>query len=221
MEEWRAEPRAPQAPAAWDQNEALRSTRKRTSLGLLKVANHRHFAFFESRHLVFIRTCLTTHWHENQADYTEAPALLWCEVFTAVELDEIAQVSLKLLAHHGKPGRAAANHIMWKILANLATDPDYYDISHKVVRMVKDARKDIDRPPQFASEDLEVWRWSCYTRVRQMDTNFSPDAAPTSERIVALRQPIAYDLSRPPAQPPRCWGPEWLEILEQQGVEYE
>ena len=137
---------------AWEPADHERNKRTRTTLGLLKVLGHVHFAHYEHRHLVYIREILTTHWWQMQGGTDDATDFMWQEVFGALELDLQTQVALRLLAQHGLPGRAAANRIMWETLANLATDPEHFGVSHKAYAMVNLSRRAIDRPPEWAHE---------------------------------------------------------------------
>ena len=175
--------------------------RNLTTLGALKAINHWAFPWYERKHLLFIRKCLTEDWALIQGGSGEETKRLWALIFKALELDQKACGGIMLLAHSGEAGRAEANEVLWELLSYWGLKPEYEDLSHKASNLVGLHRRNIDRPP-WAHQDMRWWRWACYYVPRQ--PRWGPLAAPRGED----RAPrVNTGTGGQPLEPPDCWAP--------------
>ena len=157
----------------------------------------RLFKYWEWRYLKFIHTTLTEHWHLVQGDWPESK-LMWKKMFEVLELDDKAIKDIMLLAHSEQVGRAEANEILWRLLTGEALNPDYKDLSHLVTKLCKEAKKNIDGPPNWHHHN-EWWSWEKYIVVR--NRQFDPVRCPREgDKFVVITGEGGE-----PLEPPRCW----------------
>ena len=85
-------------------------------------------------------------------------AIAWYDVLEDdLNLNKAACQSLFLLAQQGPPGQVEANRILWNFLCRSVRDaPAYYDNSSMMISQVRNARRNIDRPPE-SHKDWKAW----------------------------------------------------------------
>ena len=170
----------------------------------MQFHNNPFWRYWEWQHRWFLRMLCTEKWHLMQGGHDGAASKLWCDCMDAMELDRKARLDLFLLASDGLVGRCEANRIMWELLARLAPQRPYADLSHKVTSMVTNARFKFDRPPK-GHVDLNDWFATRYTDERLTDP-WNPRNCPQ-----ALKDPAHgnyYCNPGPgdePLPPPNCW----------------
>ena len=169
------------------------------TLGLLNESDDPHFLYWEFEFLRWVRGALTRDWPVVQGGKGLEGTRKWFEVLMVLELDEIAQMDLMCLAHHGCSGRALANQILWEVLTDQALTRPYEDLSNLVTTKVNVARKILDRPPRD-HEHRGRWDWGAYSS--QERSPFSPSAVP---RPFPTR--ITAEAGGLPQAPPWCWRP--------------
>ena len=122
--------------------------RDKRLLGLLKDAGDPHFEYFELEYLKWVHKTLTEDWHIVQSGVNLEGTDKWIEIFLYLELDQIAQMDLVLLAQQSTSGRALANEVLWEALTTVALVRTYKDLSNWVTRKCHQYRKRLDRPPR-------------------------------------------------------------------------
>ena len=159
-----------------------------------------HFEYFEWVYKRIIHHHLAKKWWIIQGVHDEEAMMTWLNLCRLLELDQKSRRDLMLLAQAMRPGRTAANKIMWKILSGPALDPDYPDMSNLVTSMVYKERKNFDRPPREHG-DLRWWRWECLDRPWNVDVMWCPFSVPTTSWNLKMGD------GEMPLPPPDCWGP--------------
>ena len=121
----------------------------------------------------------------------------WVEISLCLEVDQVAQMDLVLLAQQSTSGRALANEVLWNCLTTVALNRNYEDVSNWVTSKCGEYRKRLDRPPRD-HKDRGTWDWGRYRSAE--DSPFSPSAVPpdhlrwttTGEGNVPLRPPECF-----------------------------
>lgn len=169
-----------------------------TALGLLQEFGHSaEFQFLRLHRKQRITELLTIQWPVIQGRSDELAIDLWQEAVELLELDSCAITDLLLLVHQGLPGRSEANEIMWTLLHDFGLSSDLRDLSRKASKMIREARRWIDRPPAN-SRDQGFWHWRHVVEPR--NPRWSPASVPAVP--VVLTKPDGS-----PLPPPQCWKP--------------
>ena len=166
----------------------------------MQQLGHPNFGWFEHNHLRFLYKTLTENWWVLQGHSTPEALEMWLQVLKFLEVDRKGTRDLLGLAQSMEPGRTRANIILWDSCSRWAAKRPYRDISNKISHEVMLARKDFDRPPKTAAEDLEWWTWSCLDRVGHPISAFSPRAVPKGPFVCKT------GAGGVPLAPPACWG---------------
>ena len=177
--------------------------RDKRLLGLLQEANDPHFGYFELQYLQWVYKVLTDDWALVQSGHDLEATNKWVEVFLGLELDQVAQMDIVLLAQQSLSGRALANQILWEGLTTVALSRDYEDLSSWFTSRVNEYRKRLDRPPK-SHKDRGAWSWDRYGSEDQ--NVFSPLKVPREEHRWS-----SVGENGEPLRPPRCWQrSEWV-----------
>ena len=175
---------------------------------MLKDLGDRHFEYFELEYLKWVYKTLTSDWHIVQAAVGLEGTNKWIEIFLYLELDQVAQMDLTLLAQQSLSGRACANEVLWEALTTVALHRDYEDLSCWVSHKCHEFRKHLDRPPAW-HEDRGTWSWARYSSANS--SAFSPsEVPPPDQRYMTMGGTTGV-----PLRPPRCWqapGPDTWDL---------
>ena len=130
-----------------------------TRLGVLQKINSPYYKFLEFHQRMRIWRLLAEDWGSMQGASDLDALAAWQTACEVLELDAVSIEDLFLLVAQGPPGRAEANEILWKLLAEFSlSDPPHRDLSRKCSSMVTEARHRIDRPPRHHG-DRAWWTW--------------------------------------------------------------
>ena len=177
--------------------------RDKRLLGLLKDSGDPHFRYFEIQYLQWIYKVLTDDWALVQEGASMEATNKWVEVFMGLELDQVAQMDMALLAQQSTSGRALANQILWEGLTTVALSRDYEDLSSWFTSRCNEYRKRLDRPPKN-HRDRGSWNWERYSS--ENHNRFSPMVVPREQHRWA-----SVGTNGEPLMPPRCWQrSEWV-----------
>ena len=176
--------------------------RDKRLLGILKDAQDPCFNYFELQYLQWIYKLLTEDWALVQRGTDLEATSKWVEIFLGLELDQVAQMDMMLLAQQSASGRALANEILWLGLTTVALERTYEDLSPWFTRRCHESRKHLDRPPR-THRDRGTWSWANYSS--EDHSPFSPLEVPHPDD----RWSTTGD-GGAPLMPPRCWQrPAW------------
>ena len=98
-----------------------------------------------------------------------------------------------ILVHEGVAGRAWANQILW----DLMTLGEHMELNHKAMKLIKDARRVLDRPPK-RHEDARHWTWARALEPTENLLDFSAEMVPDRPVVVTRSSGGAL-------VPPHCW----------------
>ena len=101
-----------------------------------------------------------------------------------------------ILVHQGCAGRTAANKILWDLLNNCALG-DHMEISHKTMQMIGQARRILDRPPEW-HQDKKHWTFERAIEPTENLKNFEAEMVPDGAQVTTGRCGV-------PLAPPHCW----------------
>ena len=190
----RTPPKAPAQGQWWNHR-----NRRLHSIGVLKRTQDPHFEFFEWHYKQTLHRLLVWDWKLLQSGYDDRACRKWVQCMKVLELDRKATRDMFLLAISGIKGRALANKLLFELLINHATKPEYEDLSNLVSSRVHNARQWIDRPPR-THEDMQWWDWHQHELLVRSDRPWQASQVPAQAQIpniVGSRGEIL--------EPPQCW----------------
>ena len=193
----RGKAQVPQKPqdGRWGNHKDFKSVPK-TSLGMLKDIRHPSYPFLEWKFRCEILEYTTNRWPVIQGCTDEEALELWKDIAMLLELDDMTWRHLMILVHQGCAGRAAANKILWDLLNNFALG-DHMELSHKTMQMIGQARKILDRPPEF-HPDKKHWTFERAIEPTENLKNFAAESVPDGAQVTTGRCGV-------PLAPPHCW----------------
>ncbi len=192
------------------------------SLGVICELQSEYAEYYELEFLHLMRDYATDLWPSLSGGHDADCLDMTRRLYVALELDEKAIMDLMLLAQSGEVGRAEYNHVMWKLITEVAIEPPYRDLNRKVSQMVLNARTHFDRPPAQEWGERKAWGWASLMKPRFWD--WSPCAVPveylngdkmvlTGSGGMPLEPPWCYEKElRLPLPPLHMFGPQNLDL---------
>ena len=171
------------------------------SIGVLIEKEHEFAAYFELEFLHLMKQYATDMWPSVSGGDDQDSLDLTKKLYVALELDEKAIMDLMLLAQSGEVGRAEYNYLVWKLITEIAIEPPYKDLSHKVSQMALIARGHFDRPPAQNWGLRAEWGWSYLMKPRFWD--WSPCAVP--DEYLRGDEQVLTGEGGMPFEPPWCY----------------